>query len=170
MPMNENSLEIDEELKRLGLRRHKLVGKKIGSKTWGHIHYIGDIIPGSYIKTVLMICGETDIKPTIVRYDSAKDEVTFIESPDFDEAEEPLVGRSLSIPMSSDWKITNPPKNPLIYHHKWMFVKDDYSGFDVEESKKRSIWWKSQMGRDRYLSNRIGRLSFWQSWIKTLEQ
>lgn len=170
--MKNTECDIEAELKRLGLRRHKLVGKKIGSKIWGHVHYIGDLIPGHYIKTVLMICIEADpsFMPVIVRYDDKKDEVCLIESPDFDEADEPTVGRSLLIPMSAPWKITNPPKNPLIYHHKWMFVKDDYQGFDVEESKQRSIWWKSQMGRDRYLSNRIGRLSFWQSWIQTLEQ
>lgn len=168
--MKNDSCDIEADLKRLGLRRNGSVGKKIGSKTWGHVDYIGEIIPGAYIKTVLMIALEAGIKPSVVRYDAVKDEVCLIECLDFETAEEPVVGRSLSIPMNGEWKITNPPKNPLIYHHKWMFVKDDYEGFDVKESKKRSIWWKSQMGRDRYLSNRIGRLSFWQSWIKTLEQ
>lgn len=169
--MKKVNQKIEADLKRLGLRRSGSVGKKIGPKIWGHVHYIGDLIPGSYIKTVLMIAVEDNFKPVIVRYDSQKDEVCLIESSDFNESDEPLVGRSMIIPMAGnqDIKITNPPKDPLIYHHKWMFVKDDYSGFNVEESKRRSIWWKSQMGKDRHLSSRIGRLSFWQSWIKTLE-
>lgn len=161
---------IDSDLKKLGLGRHDPVGKKMGSKVWGHIHYICDVIPAHYTKAVLMIAIEKGFDPQIVRYDSDKDEVCLIECHDFDTADEPAVGRSLLIPMTSgDVKITNPSSNPLIYHHKWMFVKDDYQGFDVKKSKQRSIWWKSRMGKDRRLSSRIGRLSFWQSWIESLE-
>src|SRR5690606_12328104 len=104
--------KIEADLKRLGLRRSGSVGKKIGSKIWGHVYYIGDLIPGSYIKTVLMIAVEDNFKPVIVRYDSQKDEVCLIESADFDESDEPLVGRSMIIPMAGnqDIKVTNPPK------------------------------------------------------------
>lgn len=168
--MNKSRLAIDEALKRLGLRRHKLVGKKIGTKIWFHIDYIFDFIPSLQVHLHLKSCANYNMDSIVVRYDTKTEDVCFIESADFNESDEPIVGRSLLLRGNKPPKLTTPSEDPLIYHHKWMFVKDDYQGFDVEQSKQRSIWWKSQMGKDRYLSNRIGRLSFWQSWIKTLEQ
>jgi hypothetical protein len=52
--------------------------------------------------------------------------------------------------------------DPLIWHHKWEFVSDDYTGFDVEQSKERSLQWKSKIGTNKDISNRIGRLSYWR--------
>ncbi len=51
------------------------------------------------------------------------------------------------------------PSDPYIYHHKWLFVPDDYTGFNVAESKARSEQWIALSGVDR---SRIGRLSFWE--------
>jgi len=34
-----------------------------------------------------------------------------------------------------------PVGDPLIYHDKWLFVADDYAGFDVAASKRRSAAW-----------------------------
>ena len=52
-------------------------------------------------------------------------------------------------------------KNPQIWHHKWMWVKDDYSGFDVEKSKMRSELWKDKVTKEE--RRKIGYLSFWDS-------
>ena len=32
-----------------------------------------------------------------------------------------------------------------IYHHKWLFVKDDYTGFDIDESYEWSKEWLSKL-------------------------
>ena len=48
--------------------------------------------------------------------------------------------------------------SPQIYHHKWLFVTDDYPGFDVEESKNRSRKWVSLPNIDY---SRIGYKKFW---------
>jgi hypothetical protein len=53
-------------------------------------------------------------------------------------------------------------RDPYIYHHKWLFVKDDYSEFDVEESKRRSLAWLVLDGIDK---KRIGRLSYWTAHV-----
>jgi hypothetical protein len=54
------------------------------------------------------------------------------------------------------------PVDPYIYHHKWLFVDDDYRGFNVEESKARSQLWISLGDVDR---SRIGRQSYWQEQV-----
>ena len=161
---------IEEKLKTLGLRRHGPVGKLMGSNLWVHRAYADLILPSELINTKNPFRAEPDFPFDVVRFDRKTWDVCLIEAPGFDHEDEPVIGRSLLIPWSDGpLKLTSPSKNPLIYHHKWMFVADDYSGFDVMTSKRRSIWWKSQMGTDRSLSSRIGRLSFWNSWIQTLE-
>ena len=55
---------------------------------------------------------------------------------------------------------------PQIYHHKWLFVKDDYKGFDVEESKKRSIKWLSVS--DKINMSKIGYKNYWENEVLPL--
>ena len=54
------------------------------------------------------------------------------------------------------------PADPYIYHHKWLFVAEDYAGFDVEESKRRSQQWIALEGVDR---SRIGRKRYWEQHV-----
>ncbi len=54
------------------------------------------------------------------------------------------------------------PADPYIYHHKWLFVDDDYRGFDVAESKARSVQWIGLGDVDR---SRIGRKSYWENYV-----
>jgi hypothetical protein len=55
-----------------------------------------------------------------------------------------------------------PPNDPYIYHHKWLFVADDYDGFDVEESKARSDAWLALPEVDK---SRIGRACYWHTHV-----
>lgn len=52
--------------------------------------------------------------------------------------------------------------DPFIYHHKWLFVDDNYPGFDVEESKERSAAWMALPDVDKSL---IGRASYWNAEV-----
>jgi hypothetical protein len=52
--------------------------------------------------------------------------------------------------------------DPYIYHHKWLFVSDDYEEFDVEASKSRSERWMALTDVDR---SRIGRKSYWDEQV-----
>ena len=54
------------------------------------------------------------------------------------------------------------PSDSYIYHHNWLFVADDYQGFDVELSKARSQQWIALGNVDR---SRIGRKSYWEEHI-----
>ena len=67
-----------------------------------------------------------------------KDKVSFIKSEDFDFADEPTVGDSYVVNSDGSVKYLKKKDNPPIYRNKWAFVPEDYCGFDVEQSKKRS--------------------------------
>jgi len=52
-----------------------------------------------------------------------------------------------------------------IYHHKWLFVANDYTGFSVGESRNRSIAW---MGLENVDKSRIGRKGYWIEHVAPL--
>lgn len=159
------------ELKKLGLKRYKKhgVGKEIGDNIWFHKDYVHLFLEKKLYEQLLQNLPD-NYEFTILRLSESKKEVTFIQCVDFDISNEPVVG--CSIKMSLAWvgehlyTLTKPSDtNPLIYHHKWLFVSDDYSGFDVAASKQRSLEWKSVLGVNRSISSRIGRMKYWDEWL-----
>ena len=47
-----------------------------------------------------------------------------------------------------------------VYHNKWQFVSKDYTGFSVEEAKKRTKLWNS-IPNIKKLKSKIGNKEFW---------
>jgi hypothetical protein len=117
-----------------------------------------------------------DFRYVIVKHNPGNDAVTFTLCPDFDTAEEPNVGDSILVRVDGTFQKRQQLDDPYIYHHKWLMVKDDYSEFDVDASKERSLAWISLPDVDR---TRIGRKSFWvenvlpriedSNWLKSIE-
>lgn len=101
---------------------------------------------------------------TIVKIDLSGKKCSFIKCDDFDSAHEPTVGDSLIVKADGSIKIVRAPKDPWIYHHKWLMVGDDYKGFDVEESKARSESWR-HLDVDKA---RIGKKSYWEENVLPL--
>jgi len=147
------------------LQRSKkyLVGKTIGPNTWVHRQY-ETVYPKRLLKTAKKHLPK-DFDYTVVKYDSKAGAISFIESPDFDTADEPLVGDVIRVNSENVARRIRSGRNPMIYHHKWLMVKDGYSGFDVEKSISRSKKWKSIIGVDSQVSSRIGRRDYWLSEI-----
>ena len=86
----------------------------------------------------------------------------FRRSDDFDTADEPTVGDLYTVKSDGSTSFRRKSADPWIYHHKWLFVADDYPGFDVEVSKARSRLW---LALDEIDFRRIGKRSFWESQI-----
>ena len=84
--------------------------------------------------------------------------ISFITCPGFNREHEPVVGRSVVV-RDGHLRIVEPPDDPWVYHHKWMFVHDGHRGFDVGESKVRSLSWMCLEGVDH---SRIGKKSYWE--------
>ena len=91
--------------------------------------------------------------------------VSFIASPDWDTAREPLVGDSYVTDIF-DVQFKTIKSKGQIYHHKWMFVSDDYNGFNIQESKEWSDIWTKILPRNREVKSRIGYKKYWNEILK----
>jgi hypothetical protein len=141
------------------------VGKLIGGNLYVHKQY-EDIIPKEVFQKSKKYIDNFEYN--IIKYNIGTGSVTFIKSPDFDTSLEPIVGDSILIKSNGDIIFTESSDDPWIYHHKWLFVKDDYSGFDVEKSKKRSEQWTML---DNIDYRKIGKKSYWrQNVLPRLEK
>jgi len=136
------------------------VGKAIGGGVYAHRDYETEIVPSDVLANAQQSLDGFDYN--IVKYVPKTGAVTFIQSPDFDTAPEPMVGPMLLVKPDGTKKAMSPSGDPWIYHHKWLFVRDDYPAFDVNESKQRSVKWMALPDIDY---SRIGKKSFWEKFV-----
>jgi hypothetical protein len=135
------------------------VGKEIGGAIYLHRTYealLGQVLIEAKDRL------PADFTYTVVKYHIDTRAISFIHSPDFDTAPEPTVGDSWTVLPDGRTRITKQASDPYVYHHKWLFVRDDYRGFSVEESKSRSIAWGALPGIDK---RRVGRKSYWTAEV-----
>lgn len=159
MHLHEGTIVNMNDVKLPNRSRRYCVGKEIGGAVYLHRSYeqlLGDVVANA--KRLLPIGFDYQI----VKWNHRKGCVSFIQSADFDAAHEPAVGNMVTIDSEGNVRRRNPPKDPEIYHHKWLFVDEDYSGFDVEESRQRSLQWMKLEGVDR---SRIGRRKYWTQHV-----
>ncbi len=135
------------------------VGKEIGGAVYVHRRYEAVLDPGLSEAQKRL---PADFNYTVVKFSYATGVFSFIRSPDFDIAAEPVVAEVVTVGIDGSVRLRKPPSDPYIYHHKWLFVKDEYPGFDVEKSKSRSAGWMALEGID---FRRIGRKSYWETKV-----
>ena len=131
------------------------VGKEIGGAVYVHRLY-ENVLPEQVRAAKALL--PSDFLYTVVKFDLRYERTSFIHCPDFDSSDEPTVGASVTVEKDGSVQRRNPSRDPFIYHHKWLFVRDDYSGFDVQASQDRSRVWTQLAGVD---VKRIGRRSYW---------
>ena len=135
------------------------VGKQIGGAVYVHRLY-ESLLPAA-IQRAKKILPST-FQYTVVKYATSDETVSFIQSEDFDEAREPTVGDIQTVKADGTTSFRRKGVDPWIYHHKWLFVADDYQGFDVEAAKVRSRQWLALGNID---VRRIGKKSFWEQHV-----
>ena len=113
-----------------------------------------------YIAIAVAYCDKYFPNYEVIKYDSQKQTISCIESPDWNTANEPIVGDSLVTNLiTGEVKIIKGrTKNPQIYHNKWMFVDESYTGFDVQAARERTKLWNSIDNIDK---KRIGNQDYW---------
>lgn len=111
------------------------VGKDIGGALYVHTAY-EDVLPDITPYKTILVEQYPEFEYNIVKYTPKS--VTFLYSPDFDSSHEPLVSEYVTVKEDGT---TKKGTSKTIYHHKWLFVKDDYSGFNVEDAFERSRAW-----------------------------
>jgi hypothetical protein len=139
--------------------------KKVGYSVYVHKTALNTLPLGlQYLAYKAMDYLPEGFEYAVVRVNTKNQIVAFIESSDWDTANEPAVGTAYSVKPNGDVHKTNP--SGKIYHHKWMFVNADYPGFDVKESIKRSELWKNTLPNDKYMLYRIGNRDYWQQLLR----
>ena len=133
------------------------VGKAIGGKIYVHKKYANHIIvnlsevekllPHNFVYNCVVI----DINHNIIRFD---------EAPDFDTAREPHPGNFVEINLQKNE--FRKGHSDMIWHHKWMWVDDDYDGFDVNESYEWSKRWT------QVITHPSGSKRVWEEQIKSI--
>ena len=135
------------------------VGKDIGGAVYVHCSYedrLGAVVQEAKANL------PPDFQYHVVKYNYRTGAVSFVQCPNFDDAPEPTVGDIVTVSPEGTVLRRTQPLDPEIYHHKWLFVDDNYTGFDVQESKRRSAVCLNLTGVDR---RRIGRKSYWESHV-----
>jgi len=123
------------------------VGKRVGNSLYVHKLFADQVIPSIILSAAqdILTKSNPNFNYNTIMWDSKHNIVRFDEAPDFDKAREPHVGNYLVV--SLDGKF--PPRkghSNNIWHHKWMWVKDNYKGFDVDKAKDWSKLWLSKLG------------------------
>jgi hypothetical protein len=135
------------------------IGKEIGGAVYMHRSYVS-ILPTIVSECRKCIDDRFDFK--IVKYAAKARTVSFIQSDDFDFSPEPEICDLFTVTFDGKATFRKRLFDPYIYHHKWLFVRDDYEGFDVEESRQRSRDWLVLNDVDK---KRIGRKSYWEKHV-----
>ena len=145
---------VAKTLKGSTIKRSKYgVGKDIGGEIYLHKQY-ESVVPD---QEALKAAKEKldGFKYNVLKFDK-NGNFTFFNSPDFDTADEPVAGKYVRV--GQDGKLKE-GETKSIWHHKWLWVKDDYKGFNVDESFKRSQAWLKLPDID---FARIGNKDFWE--------
>lgn len=99
----------------------------------------------------------------IFKIDIKNKKVSFIQCKDFNTSREPLITYAWCVDIKTK-EVKEIKGKGQIYHHKWMFVSDDYNGFDIEESKRWSEKWQSVLPKE--VKSRIGYKKYWDEYLK----
>ena len=138
------------------------VGKRIGGAVYVHRQYenaLGEAMKAAKSKL------PSEFEYTVIKHNEMNGNFSFIHCPEFDTAEEPSTGVYAVVKSDGTTKLHDALADPYIYHHKWLFVAEDYQGFDVAQSQQRSIAW---MSLDNVDKSRIGRASYWKQTVLPL--
>lgn len=129
------------------IRRYRNnVGKQVGGSLYVHRMYADQVIPKEVLEKALNTITKSnpEFDYNCLMWDSKRNFVRFDEAPDFDSGREPHVGDFIVVSLNGAF----PPKkghSDSIWHHKWLWVKDDYKGFDVDKSKDWSKLWLAKL-------------------------
>lgn len=156
---------ITAKKKFVATRLNGRVGKKVGSNLYIH-KSAKNTLP---FPEQLLVTETTHYLPEgfnyeILKINNKEKTVSYIDSPDWNESPEPIIGDSVKITRQGNVSRTKGrTKNKQIYHHKWAMVEDSYQGFDVEESKARSEEWENAgIPFDR---KKIGNSIYWHETV-----
>jgi hypothetical protein len=136
------------------------VGKQMRESIYFHKSYL-HLFPREVQDAVKFL--PKNLEFNIIKFTPKENSISFILSPDFDESYHPKIVQSAKLNLNNKSipvKIFRYKNNVKIYHHRWLFVKDEYEGFDVGKDKRWSDLWS----RVPHLNHtKYGTLKYWES-------
>lgn len=120
------------------------VGKEIGGDIYVHKDYAEDVMGKDVYRNALFTLDRfyPGFQFNCVRWSPKTGDISFQEAPDFDSAREPIVGKYVTVKEDGTTRFG---KSNYIWHHKWLWVTNDYTGFDVAESWNWSRKWLNSL-------------------------
>ena len=145
--------------------------KRIGSVYYVHksnIQELLDILPNDWYKSEIVYWYNFRNRPgtshyEVIKYDTKKHKLSFIDSPDWFTSFEPTVGYSTCWDFDKGVQTCRRGGN-TVYHSKELFVADDYKGFDLQKAKERTKLWQSLVTKEE--KKLIGNKNYWCNWCK----
>ena len=121
------------------------VGKHMRKSIYVHKLYAHEVIDNDLLNKAKLLLKryEPDFEYNCIHYDKTKPTcVRFDEAPTFDTENDPYPARMITVNVAIDGdKCYSYWYSDMIRHHKWLWVKENYTGFDVEKSWKWSQTW-----------------------------
>jgi hypothetical protein len=160
----------------------KLPGKLVGNNIYFHKSLVGALPEELYHEInkldALFFDNRWGYGYNIIKIDMNKDVVSFINSIEFDLVDEPRIDNVYLIKDNKLDKVLSYThhKNIPVYHHKWMLVSNHYKGFNVEKSKRRSVWWENhpvvlkRKQEDKYFKSKIGMSNYWNNLLQEMNE
>ena len=142
-------------------------GKIVRRNLYVHKDYVKyhDIPENLYITRLNRMDGRGMPGADIIKYDTILHNVSVISCFDFDGEDEPII----QMVWTDLRQINYTRPTGAIYHHKWMMVGDDYRGFDIDGSKRRSERIKQVMFENPGIApNQIGNQVYWETRVLPL--
>lgn len=99
----------------------------------------------------------------VMKIDKKNLNITFIQCKDFDKEREPEITLCILVKKNGEVKVMK--GKGQIYHAKYMFVKENYDGFNIEESKKWYDTWNKIIPKE-YKKN----IGYKKNWIEILKK
>ena len=149
------------------IQRYKnIVGKHIYGRIYVHTQYAHEVIPETILRDARARLAEFAAatlwpdawRNNTVVYDTRQKSVRFDAALNFDTAREPHAGRYFTV--SATGGVT-PGYTDSIWHHKWLWVKDDYQGFSVTRAYNWSRKWLAALP-----STASGIQEYWRAQLK----
>ncbi|AGN30040.1 hypothetical protein VPFG_00035 [Vibrio phage nt-1] len=139
------------------------VGKDIGGSLYVHIDYVPDEFKQMVADARTQVSiANPQFTPNIVRIDYKKGGIAFYDSVEFDTVQEPAAGLMITY---KDGVVSKPRQVNQIWHHKWLWVGDDYRGFNTTQSYDRSATW---LDNDDIPFAKIGNKKTWKEWLSSV--
>ena len=153
---NNKQTDVGSQLKTLQgtpIKRYKnIAGKEISNtvskngvkethpQVYVHKDYADQVVPADVLNRAEEVLQQKypDFQYNTIMWDRKSNDIRFDEAPDFDTAREPIAGNTVTVMPNGE---TKTGYSDAIWHHKWLWVGNDYKGFDVADSWNWSKQW-----------------------------